>query len=186
MSREWQVKVTLTEKPVWQSMVSAGQLYNTGIARLWTILFSLVVMFFAPLGLIITVVAVGHFAGIDARDSLPAVLSWPLPILLLGLGFACIWLSWKPWKNLAAASVKAAFNRTKYARITAKGFCLTGGDSEWHTGWSEVEAVQSTKDALVVVVSAIALIVPRDAFDTPDEAEVALAAMQRWQGAARR
>ena len=182
MSETWTVTFQLTRKIAWEGMIAAGRVYQTGWSFVWSIAHTVLLCLFAPVGLCMA----GFVLWRRVAGHLPDLSFWAFPPLMMVVALGCLWVSFAPWKRLARAVEEARFTRSGRAEISANGFTLHAPHSEWRTGWADVETVLGTKKTLIVLVSSIALIVPRDAFADAEEAEQALAAMQRWQADAMR
>ena len=180
MSDRWNVSFQLDRKIAWEGMIAGGRVYQNGWEWLWSVMHAALLCLFAPVGICLTIIVVWR----QVTGQLPDLTFWAFPPMVIIFALGCLWDASAPWKRLARAVEEARFTRQGAAEISADGFALTAPDSRWKTGWADVETVLGTKRALVVVVSSIALIVPRDAFENAEEAECALAAMQGWQAGA--
>jgi len=182
MSEErWDVEVRSNVGEVYEAMVAAGKVSLSKSQHLLTVVFVLFICFFAPLGATMMTFVIVSVAGGPRFEDLP---TGALPITFVLFGALALWLMRQSYVTMAQISLGSRFGRRYAASVDQYGVTLRTGHSEWNTGWGDISKVVGGKSTITVCVSAVALPLPRRAFNDPLDADAALAAMQRWQQAA--
>lgn len=177
----WVVDVQATAPEMYEAMVAAGQASLRLQDQLLVMLQSAFTCFLAPVGATILLwVIVGMAGGPDFGD-LPA---WAIPVTFFLFGGLASWLQRQSYFMMAQMALRSRFGRGYTATIDSEGITLTTTHSRWNSGWGDVAAVRGGKLSIAICISAIALPLPRRSFLGPQNADVALTAMQRWQEAA--
>ena len=180
-NQSWEITTSATAAETFEAMFLAGGAVMTGRKRVLQIAHSVFVGLFAPLGATMVVwILVQMFGGPKLGDLHVAVV----PVTLLVFGFISLWLMKEIYFVVARVTSETKFVRGQRVLIDASGITQITAHSCWHSGWGDVIAVKAGKTAIAVVISGVAIALPRNAFPNPPEADRALAAMQSWQEAA--
>lgn len=178
----WELSVAVTAEEHLEAMFTAGQYILKGRRRVVMWVYSLFVMFFAPIGAAMVFWVIVQIAGGPKFSELPAAA---IPMAVVTFGILAIWLMRQGYVITARASAASQFGRAYDLVLAQDGVTLTTGYSRWHTGWHDVELVGGGKKTITIGISGIAFPLPRRAFLGPKDADEALAVMQRWQEASR-
>ena len=179
--QSWEITTSATAAETFEAMFLAGGALMTGRKRVLQIVHSVFVGLFAPLGATMVVwVLVQMFGGPKLGDLHVAVV----PLTLLAFGFISLWLMKEIYFVVAKVTSETSFARGQQVLIDASGITQITAHSRWHSGWGDVIDVKAGKTTIGVVISGVAIALPRNAFPNPPEADRALAAMQSWQEAA--
>lgn len=156
-------KVTL------QAMYAAGGAISTLRMKIAGIIQVLALGFLVPLGLIAIAI---YFFRDFTRDYTFAVV-----LFALFFGWAMTGIGRLIYRDMAHVISASPFATTQHVEIGPDGVAVSTRNSHWRTGWADITAVRETKLALCVVVSGVALSVPKDALDDPAQT---FADMQGW------
>ena len=182
MSEErWEVEVRSNVGEVYEAMVAAGKVSMNKSQQMLSVALMFFVCFFAPLGATMLAFVIVGLAGGPRFEDLP---TGALPVTFALFGALAFWLLRQSYVMMAQISLSSRFGRRYVATVAEDGVNLRTAHSHWHTGWRDVTQVVGGKQTITICVSAVALPLPRRAFNDPLDADAALAAMQRWQRAA--
>lgn len=175
---EWQLDVAPTAAEVYEAMVLAGKSKMHGGRRIIAFLHGVFMVFLAPIAVTMLLWIGVQLAGGPAMGELPVAV---VPLTLLGAGALGMWLIRKTHYSVAELTVASRFGRAQQVRLDAGGIALRTGQSQWHSGWGDVEAVLGGKTCICIAISGIALPLPLHAFANPPDVTHALQTMQTWQ-----